>query len=268
MESLLVVINASAGTVDEPRVKSALDVLRAEADVQVARTSLPGELDGVLHRRGGRTLVVAGGDGSLHTVVAALHRRMELDSAVVGLIPLGTTNDFARRHGIPLDPAEAARVILAGRERQHDLLVDSRGNVVVNAVRVTAHDRSTGLRSSLLRGRFRAPLHVRVEADGQALADFDRPVGWVRVSNDHRFPATRAEVEVSFASPWDQLTSPLRSTGSQLPTIRAHATQVSVVGQWFCTDADGEPGDAERSRTWTVAPDQLRLLIPTEYVPA
>ena len=56
----------------------------------------------------GREVVVAGGDGSLHAVVAALHERGELADAAVGLIPLGTGNDFARGVGLPLDPAEAA----------------------------------------------------------------------------------------------------------------------------------------------------------------
>ena len=30
---------------------------------------------------------------------------------MVGLLPMGTGNDFARSLGIPLDPEEAARVI-------------------------------------------------------------------------------------------------------------------------------------------------------------
>ena len=72
----------------------------------------------MLHRAGSRRIVVAGGDGSLHAVVAALHRRNDLADAVLGLIPLGTGNDFARCMGIPLDPEEAARVILDGEVRR------------------------------------------------------------------------------------------------------------------------------------------------------
>ena len=76
--------------------RSALDVLRAHTSVEVQATGNPGELDGALHRAGSRRIVVAGGDGSLHAVVAALHRRNDLKSAVLGLLPLGTGNDFAR----------------------------------------------------------------------------------------------------------------------------------------------------------------------------
>ena len=76
--TLLVITNADAGTSDEERLAEALAVLREKASVEVAKTSNPGELDGVLHRAGGRTVVVAGGDGSLHAVVTALHKRREL----------------------------------------------------------------------------------------------------------------------------------------------------------------------------------------------
>src|SRR5947208_1080775 len=94
-------------------VTGVVAALVAHAVVEVAHTGNPGELDSVLHRRGGRHIVVAGGDGTLHAVVSALYRRHELADAVVGLVPLGTGNDFARGAGIPMDPAEAARVVVA-----------------------------------------------------------------------------------------------------------------------------------------------------------
>src|SRR3954470_790697 len=134
MEPLLLITNPDAGSADEERLEHALRVLRASADVEVTHTGNPGELDSVLHRRGGRHIVVAGGGGSLHAVVAALYRRHELAAAVVGLVPLGTGNDFARGAGIPLDPAEAARVVVAGDVRPVDLIVDCLGEVGVNNV--------------------------------------------------------------------------------------------------------------------------------------
>src|SRR6188768_3294406 len=114
MDPLLVITNKDAGTADQETLEVALEILRARTSVEVAATSDPGELDGVLQRAGSRRIVVAGGDGSLHAVVSALHRRHELDGAVVGLLPMGTGNDFARSLGIPLDPEEAALVIASG----------------------------------------------------------------------------------------------------------------------------------------------------------
>ena len=77
----VVITNAGAGTSDEENLAAAVAVLREGASVEVAQTSNPGELDGVLHRAGGRTIVVAGGDGSMHAVVAALYKRQELADA-------------------------------------------------------------------------------------------------------------------------------------------------------------------------------------------
>ena len=70
----------------------------------------PGGPRPALDRLDGRTLVIAGGDGSLHLAVrrcasAASCRR----TGRSGCVPLGTGNDLARALGIPLDPAEAAR---------------------------------------------------------------------------------------------------------------------------------------------------------------
>ncbi|MDQ3275218.1 MAG: diacylglycerol kinase, partial [Actinomycetota bacterium] len=101
MDPVLLITNADAGSNDPEALEAAVAVLRQATDVEVAKTSNAGELDGVLHRRGGRLVVVVGGDGSLHAVVAALHRRNELADTTLGLIPLGTGNDFARGTDIP-----------------------------------------------------------------------------------------------------------------------------------------------------------------------
>jgi diacylglycerol kinase (ATP) len=129
VEPTLVITNADAGSSDEDAVGRAGAVLRRHGDVEVCATADQGQLDGVLHRRGGRRVVVAGGDGSLHAVVAALHRRQELSETVIGLLPLGTGNDFARGSDIPLEPEEAAELIATAEPRPVDLLVDCTGEV-------------------------------------------------------------------------------------------------------------------------------------------
>ena len=103
MDPLLVITNKDAGTADQETLEVALEILRARTSVEVAATSDPGELYGVLQRAGSRRIVVAGGDGSLHAVMSVLHRRNQLGSAGVALLPLGTGNDFARGVGIPLE---------------------------------------------------------------------------------------------------------------------------------------------------------------------
>ena len=207
MAPLLVITNSDAGTADEERLDAALAVLRERASVEVSSTSKPGELDGVLHRAGSRHIVVAGGDGSLHAVIAALHRRHELKSAVVGLLPLGTGNDFARGIGLPLDPEEAARIVLRNKPRPMDLVLDEVGEVVVNSVHVgagaEASRRGAGVKERLGRigvGRLNlgklgypigalmtavtpATVRLRVEVDGEAVCDIANPVLMVAVGN-------------------------------------------------------------------------------------
>ena len=173
------------------------------------RTSAPGELDGALHRAGSRRVVVAGGDGSLHAVVSALYRRHELGvDRVLGLLPLGTGNDFARTLGIPLDPIEAAESLVAGAVRPMDLLVDEVGQVVVNQVHLGAGAEAGRQGAAPWKerlgaigvgpvnlGRLGYPigallssvdppvLRLRVEVDGEVITDVDHPVLMVALGN-------------------------------------------------------------------------------------
>jgi diacylglycerol kinase (ATP) len=207
VEPLLVITNADAGTADEEALEGALEILRNKCSVEVQATAKPGELDGVLQRAGSRRIVVAGGDGSLHAVVSALHRRRELDTAVVGLLPMGTGNDFARTLDIPLDPEEAARIVVSGEVRRMDLVVDEVGEIVVNNVHVgagaEASKRGAGIKEKLGSigigkanlGKLGYPIgalmsaldepsvHLHVEVDGKVVTDVDQPVLMVSIGN-------------------------------------------------------------------------------------
>lgn len=207
MDSLLVITNQEAGTADTETLDRALATLFDRASIEVTATSNPGELDGVLHRAGSRTIVVAGGDGSLHAVVAALHRRNDLSGAVLGLIPLGTGNDFARAMDIPLDTEEAAQLLVEGTPRPVDLIVDELGEVVVNHVHVGAGAQASrrghrwkerlgaigygklnlgrlGYPIGALQASFKPPyVRLRVEVDGEVVVDVDQPVLMVALGN-------------------------------------------------------------------------------------
>lgn len=62
-------------------------------------------------------VVIGGGDGSLNAAAAAIAET----GLPLGIVPMGTANDFARTLRIPLDPGAAARVIAAGHLRRVDL---------------------------------------------------------------------------------------------------------------------------------------------------
>ena len=62
-------------------------------------------------------IVIGGGDGTLNRVLKPLFG-LQLP---VGILPLGTANDFARSLEIPLNPEPAVEVILDGQTRDIDL---------------------------------------------------------------------------------------------------------------------------------------------------
>ncbi len=207
MDPLLVITNRDAGPDDEESLQTALRVLRTHTSVEVQATSDPGELNSALHRAGSRRVVVAGGDGSLHAVVTTLYRRNDLKSAVLGILPLGTGNDFARANDIPLDIEGAARTLVEGVVRPMDLIVDEVGEIVVNNVHAGA-----GAQASRRGAKWKERLHrvgigkvnlgklgypigaisaavrppyvrVRVEVDGEVVVDLDQPILMVAVGN-------------------------------------------------------------------------------------
>jgi diacylglycerol kinase (ATP) len=290
---MLLITNADAGGTDAESLEKALAVLRAAPDVEVAATSNPGELDGVLHRRGGRRIVVAGGDGSLHAIVAALHRRNELRDAVVGLIPLGTGNDFARGAGVPLDPEEAARLVVDGRVRPVDLIVDCLGEVVVNNVHIGAGAQASRNAHSLKKvfgrmgyvlGAAKAAVkppfvRLRIEVDGHEVADFAHPILMVAIGNGSRVGGGaeitpeadpqdgKMDVMVSYSI------GPLARFGyaARFRVGRHHerddvlylrASTVSISGQDFYCSADGEVYGPERNRSWHVEPGAFAMPLP------
>lgn len=62
-------------------------------------------------------VILGGGDGTLNSAAEGL-----FDTQLpLGVLPLGTANDFARTLGIPADPLAAARVIVEGRPKAVDL---------------------------------------------------------------------------------------------------------------------------------------------------
>ena len=288
-DSYLLVASAEAGSTDDEAISAARDVLGAE----VSMCSAPPDLEGALDRLDGRTLVVAGGDGSLHLAVTLLHRRGELARTPIGLVPLGTGNDLARAIDIPLDAGDAARLVRDGRARPIDLITDDAGGVVVNAVHV-----GIGAEAAEHAGRLKPRLgpvaypigavtagmrstgwRLRVEVDGQVVADRHRRTLMVGIGNGrgigggtpllpHARPDDgQLDVMVSQAS------GPLArvrfgaalSSGQHLrdKAVRyARGTTVTVVGEEVGVNADGETGDAVRRRKWTVQPGAWSLVRP------
>jgi YegS/Rv2252/BmrU family lipid kinase len=77
--------------------------------------------------RGDPLLIVGGGDGTISAAASAL---VGTDT-VLGILPLGTLNHFARDLGIPANLDEAAQVIARGGDRRVDV-AEMNGRVFIN----------------------------------------------------------------------------------------------------------------------------------------
>lgn len=116
-----VILNPTAGTaIALEQLQEALEEL---GEVAIARTERAGhaeELARAAADEGFGTVVAAGGDGTLHEIVNGLSEAG--GRCRLGLVPLGTGNDFARTLGIPLEPREAVAVLARGDTRETDVV--------------------------------------------------------------------------------------------------------------------------------------------------
>ena len=76
-----------------------------------------GDLIRSAEKEGYDTVVAVGGDGTVHHMA----QHLVGSSLRLGILPLGTANNFARALNIPFDLAAALQVIAAGQERQVDV---------------------------------------------------------------------------------------------------------------------------------------------------
>ena len=282
----VLLVNASAGSAEDDAVAAAARTLRAAGDaVEVRACTDPDDVDGVVADLAGRTLVVCGGDGSLHVAVGRLRATGRLD-VPVALLPLGTGNDFAWAVDLPLeDPAEAARRVLAATPRPMDLLVEVGGErVCVNALHAglgaAAAERAETLKAALsdlaypvgalLAGLTEAGTDVRVTVDGRPVAD--GPTLLVAVCNGPGFGG--GALVAPDADPADglldvvvsQATGPLERAAFGLALQRgthlerddvvlARGREVTIEGDGLRDDVDGELGEpTDAPRTWRVEP--------------
>ena len=117
-----IIFNPTAGSVtDEKRAGAELKRLRP---VAIAATKKRGDAEKLareMARRGCDYLIVAGGDGTLNEVVNGIARTKR--SPKIGILPLGTGNDFARTLGLPTSLEENIAILRAGKTRSVDIVL-------------------------------------------------------------------------------------------------------------------------------------------------
>jgi YegS/Rv2252/BmrU family lipid kinase len=116
------IVNPSAGggraAKALPAVEARLRALGVDLEVDATRDLDHARELAVAGAQRGRVVVTLSGDGMLGAVAGALR---DVPGAVVGVLPGGRGNDFARVVGIPLDAEAACDVIAHGVARPVDL---------------------------------------------------------------------------------------------------------------------------------------------------
>lgn len=247
-----------------------------------------GQLSALIAEQGvGKDLViVGGGDGTLN---AALEGLVET-GLPLGVLPLGTANDFARTLGLPADPLEAAEVIIAGHARRvdlgqvngkHFLNVASMGLSVKVARALSGEVKRRwgriGYGLAALRAlREAPPFLARIRCDGRSLTVEALQVA---VGNGRHFGggmtvAQDARIDDCFLDMWTLEPCGLLPLARLLPRLkrgthdaldlvhsdRAHEVEV-VADRRLAVNTDGEITTATPAR-FRVRPRALTVLVP------
>ncbi|HEX8840145.1 MAG TPA: diacylglycerol kinase family protein [Sphingomicrobium sp.] len=122
MTRVTVLLNRGGGAVRaDPnvgdKVAKALRAAGLDANVELIEGGDCAVRARAISERGDELLVVGGGDGSISAAASALVGTETL----LGVLPLGTLNHFARDLGIPTDLGEAASLIASRKDRRVDI---------------------------------------------------------------------------------------------------------------------------------------------------
>ncbi len=128
---IAVIINGSAGGGhDESTLAEIGAQLRAAGCTASAVLASSDEIEGAVQkavREGAATIVVGGGDGTLGLVAALLAG----SNLILGVLPIGSLNHFARDLDLPADLPGAVRTVLHGRVARVDV-GEVNGRVFIN----------------------------------------------------------------------------------------------------------------------------------------
>ena len=132
MARVTVLLNRGGGAVAaDPKigdkVASALSQAGVDAEVELVEGGDCAVRCRSIAERGDELLVVGGGDGTISAAASALVGT----ETVLGILPLGTLNHFARDLGIPTKLEDAAKLIAERRDRKVDV-AEMNGRIFIN----------------------------------------------------------------------------------------------------------------------------------------
>ncbi len=268
-----------------PRVQAALTDHGLDFHVQPTRSIEHARELALVAAQRGETAVALGGDGLVRALASALKHT----SGVLGVLPGGRGNDFARVLGIPLEPVAACAVLAHGTVRLLDLGeagsetfvsiascgFDSAANRIANEARLVRGDfvyTYAGLRALLswkpalfdltLDGAPRTLMGITV-----AIANSSTYGGGMRLAPDAVLDDGLFDVvliaDVSRFEFLRSLPKVFRGTHVKLPNVEVvRCKQVEVrADRPFTMYADGDP-IAELPVTVSCLPGAINVIVP------
>lgn len=142
MPRLKIIVNPASDRGRTAQIGEALQALLHERATAASEKGQPYDLDWELTEQPGHAtalaeqatregfdiIVAVGGDGTVHEVINGL-MRIEADKRpILGIIPVGTGNDFVHNLGLSLDRSQAAHCLFAGNTRLVDIGMISDGS--------------------------------------------------------------------------------------------------------------------------------------------
>jgi len=296
--SVLVIANAAAGSAEDEDVDRVLSTLASLAETDVVVPDGEEGMERALRSAQGRDIVVMGGDGSLHWVLQTASEHGLLDElGAIGLVPMGTGNDFARGMELPLDLVDAARIAVEGQPMEADLLEDEDGGVIVNVAHIgvaaVATSHAEGFKDAIgaagyAAGALTAGVSTRgwevvVHVDGEEVLDKDEDAllvslalgssvgGGTTVAPDASHTDRKVDVVVAtgirvrdragFAADLR------RGTHAERDDVTVYqGTEVTIASvdpeKDFVVNVDGDLGPRYHSRTWTLRPAAWVCRVP------
>ncbi|WP_150269909.1 diacylglycerol/lipid kinase family protein [Paenibacillus tepidiphilus] len=124
MQLAMIIVNPSSGKEEAPRYAGAAEASLKAAGYTVTVQETAGEGDATEYcktacENGYHLVVSIGGDGTLHEVINGLEHQPHRPQ--LGIVPLGTVNDFARALRIPLDPEQAVAALTSSTAHKVDV---------------------------------------------------------------------------------------------------------------------------------------------------
>jgi len=130
MKRAITLVNKSGGSFTEgiaERIGEALAAAGVDSEIVLVEGKDCAARAADHVKKGVELIIAAGGDGTMGSVAGELAG----SKAVMGIMPLGTLNHFARDLGIRFDIAEAAKVIAQAKTRKVDI-AEVNGHTFIN----------------------------------------------------------------------------------------------------------------------------------------